>query len=459
MVVVAALFASQWLWVGDATRVAVYGKLSSLDLSYLVVSVLIGVLWLVMLEIDGTRSKRVVGLGTAEYRNVVAASFQTFGALAIVSYLLQFDVSRGYVFLAFPTGVVGLLLSRLAWRRWLWSQRANGEYTHRVLLVGPVAASVRIATDLARQPEAGYRIVGACTPEAGWERLGSTDIPAFGGFDRVEEAIAASGADTVMVSASDQLPAERVREISWSLETGRQHLVVAPSLTDIGGPRIHTRPVAGLPLIHVETPRYSGRAWVAKRAFDLCGGTLLLLLLAPVLVALMVLVRASSSGPVFYRQERVGMRGKPFHMVKFRSMRDGADAQLMALLAAQGSSERPGFKVDDDPRITPIGRILRKYSLDELPQLFNVLSGSMSLVGPRPQRDGEVALYNDAAKRRLIAKPGMSGLWQVSGRSSLSWEDSIRLDLFYVENWSLAGDLSILVRTARAVVAPGRTAH
>ncbi len=457
--VVAAVFASQWAWLGDGRRVAAYGKLSAVDLNYLFVSVAIGVLWLVMLEIDGTRSKRVIGLGSTEYRLVTAATFQVFGTVAIVSYLLQFDVSRGYVFLAFPTGLAALLLARWRWRRWLWSKRASGTYCSRVLLVGSEAASVKVAADLARQPEAGYRIVGACTPAGTWGRLGDTEIPAFGGFDRIEDAIAASDADTVMVSSSEHLPAQRVREISWSLEAGRQHLVVAPSLTDIGGPRIHTRPVAGLPLIHVETPRYSGRAWFAKRGFDIGGGVVLLLLLAPVFAVLALLVKASGPGPVLYRQERIGMQGEPFHMVKFRSMRDGADAQLMTLLAAQGSSDRPLFKVDDDPRVTGIGRVLRKYSLDELPQLFNVIAGSMSLVGPRPQRDGEVALYDEAAKRRLITKPGMSGLWQVSGRSSLSWEDSIRLDLFYVENWSLAGDLAILAKTARAVVAPGRTAH
>lgn len=458
VVVVGTVFASQWVWLGEG-RVAVIGRLDSVAISYTLVSVALCALWLLLLQIDGTRGRRAVGIGATEYRLTAAATFQAFGVVAIVSYLLQFDVSRGYVMLAFPVGLVALLLSRMMWRRWLWAQRARGEFCARVLLVGPAEASLKVASDLSRQPEAGYRVVGACTPDGGSGRLGDSDIPLFGDTDRIEQALELTGADTVMVSSSERLPAQRVRQISWSLEAGRQHLVVAPSLTDIGGPRLHTRPVAGLPLLHVETPRYSGRAWILKRAFDLAGASALLVLLSPLFAVIALLVRASGPGPVFYTQERIGLRGAEFRMVKFRSMRVGADAELASLLAAQGTADRPLFKVDDDPRITPIGRILRKYSLDELPQLFNVVAGSMSLVGPRPQRHGEVELYDAAARRRLIAKPGMSGLWQVSGRSSLSWEDTIRLDLYYVENWSLAGDIAILFKTARAVVAPGGTAH
>jgi lipopolysaccharide/colanic/teichoic acid biosynthesis glycosyltransferase len=166
-------------------------------------------------------------------------------------------------------------------------------------------------------------------------------------------------------------------------------------------------------------------------------------------------VRLSGPGPLFFRQERIGQDGRPFHMVKFRTMVPDADRSLHALLAERGEEFTPLYKPDDDPRITPIGRVMRRYSLDELPQLVNVFRGEMSLVGPRPQIDAEVALYDNAASRRLIAKPGMTGLWQVSGRSRLSWEQSVRLDLYYLENWSMAVDLVILLRTVRAVVRPG----
>jgi lipopolysaccharide/colanic/teichoic acid biosynthesis glycosyltransferase len=217
--------------------------------------------------------------------------------------------------------------------------------------------------------------------------------------------------------------------------------------------------VAGLPLIHVETPRFEGGKHFAKRAFDIAGSSALIVALSPMLMALSMIVAASSAGPVFYKQDRVGLNGECFRMLKFRSMRMNADEELPALLKQQGRGDSPLFKVENDPRVTPIGRLLRRHSLDEFPQLLNVLLGHMSLVGPRPQREEEVALYDSAAHRRLLLKPGMSGLWQVGGRSSLSWEDSIRLDLYYVENWSITGDVVILWRTLKAVLRPGADAQ
>jgi exopolysaccharide biosynthesis polyprenyl glycosylphosphotransferase len=213
-----------------------------------------------------------------------------------------------------------------------------------------------------------------------------------------------------------------------------------------------------MPLIHVSYPAFEGVKRLSKRVFDLVGSTLLILATSPILIAVAIAVKRSSPGNIIYRQQRIGRGGVSFGMLKFRSMAQDADDQLESLLDAQGKSDTPLFKVTNDPRITPIGHTLRRYSLDELPQLFNVFLGEMSLVGPRPQRAAEVALYDDAAHRRLIMKPGMSGLWQVSGRSNLSWEDSIRLDLYYVENWSLTTDITILWRTVRAVVTPGSSA-
>jgi exopolysaccharide biosynthesis polyprenyl glycosylphosphotransferase len=259
--------------------------------------------------------------------------------------------------------------------------------------------------------------------------------------------------DAVVISAGVHMHPDELRSLGWELAARDIGMILAPALTDIAGPRIHTQPVAGLPLIHVSTPKLTGGKRVAKRSFDILIASFLLLVLAPVFLALALLVKTTSPGPIFYKQERVGLRGTTFNMLKFRSMKQDADAQLQSLLEAQGSAGKPLFKVEHDPRITPIGRVLRKYSLDELPQLLNVLGGSMSLVGPRPQRDLEVALYDDAAHRRLYVSPGMSGLWQVSGRSNLTWEESIRLDLYYVENWSLMGDVLILLKTFKAVFA------
>ncbi|MDF2561451.1 MAG: gumD, partial [Microbacterium sp.] len=327
-------------------------------------------------------------------------------------------------------------------------------------LVGSEASVTYLARELQRTPGSGYRVVGACVPSgrvAG--TVEGTGIPIMGSVDAVAQAMAATGADTVAVTSTDELPPDKVKQISWGLEAGRQHLVLAPSIVDVAGPRVQTRPVAGVPLMHVETPKFSSGQRFLKRTFDLAAATLIVVALSPILIITALVVALTSRGPVLYRQRRIGLRGQEFRMLKFRSMRVGADEELKTLLKAQGTSETPLFKVQNDPRVTPVGKFLRKYSLDELPQLFNVLGGSMSLVGPRPQIEAEVALYSDSARRRLLARPGLTGLWQVSGRSSLDWESAVRLDLFYVDNWSLAGDLVILARTFKAVVAPGSSAH
>lgn len=450
------IFGVQIAWFGfDSADVAIRDRFANLGISYTGVSLTILIAWLIALSVYGTREARVIGSGTQEYRLIADSSARLFGLVAIAAYLLKFDLARGYVLIAFPLGLVVLLFSRWMWRQWLSVQRLRGGYSSRVLLVGSERTALSIAKELAREQQAGYHVVGACVPTGlAGGTLAGTNIPVFGNLDRVSAAMEVSGADTLVITSADELSAERVKEISWGLEPGRQHLVVAPSLVDIGGPRIHTRPVAGLPLIHVETPRYEGGKRFAKRTFDLAASGLLIVLLSPFLIAITIAVRATSPGPVFFKQDRVGHKGTTFRMLKFRSMVVDAEARLEALVAAQrDSGNEVLFKMRDDPRITPAGRFLRRFSLDELPQLFNVFGGSMSLVGPRPPLRREVDLYEKHVHRRFLVKPGITGLWQVSGRSNLSWEDSVRLDLYYVENWSLTSDIVILWRTAKAVLA------
>ncbi len=455
LVLVWVVFGVQIAWFGfDSADVAIRDRFSQLGISYTAVSLFILVAWLTVLSIYGTRESRVIGTGTQEYRLIADSSVRLFGLVAIAAYLLKFDLARGYILIAFPLGLVVLIFSRWMWRQWLGAKRSRGEYSSRVLLLGSAASVASIARELGRSQEAGYLVVGACVPtDLIGAVLPDTEIPIFGNLDKVKEALEASGADTLVITSADELPAERVREISWNLEPGRQHLVVAPSLVDIGGPRIHTRPVAGLPLIHVETPRYDGGKRFAKRAFDLVASGVGIFLLSPVLLIIAMGVRLSTPGPVLFRQDRVGYKGSSFKMLKFRSMVVDAEARLEALSGnARDRGNEILFKMKDDPRITPIGKFLRRYSLDELPQLFNVFGGSMSLVGPRPPLRREVDLYETHVHRRFLVKPGITGLWQVSGRSNLSWGDTVRLDLYYVENWSLTGDIVILWRTARAVI-------
>lgn len=461
LVLVWVVFGVQIAWVGFDTRsLAFRGNASELTVSYLAVSVFLIAAWMLILSIYGTRGFRVLGTGSQEYKLIANASIRLFGLIAIAAFLLHIDVARGYILMAFPLGVIVLIFSRWMWRQWLAVQRQRGLFTSTVVLAGSSASATFIARELHRRSEAGYHVLGACIPGGTiGAKLVGTNVPILGNLEEVPQALNSSGADTLVITSSDDLSAKRVRELSWGLEPGRQHLVVAPSLTDIGGPRIHTRPVAGLPLIHVEMPSFEGKKQFTKRVFDVIGSGLLLALFSPFFAIIALAVGATSSGPVLYRQERVGLNGKPFGMLKFRSMIVNADAQLADLLDAQGTHDRPLFKVKNDPRLTRIGGFLRRYSLDEFPQLLNVFKGDMSMVGPRPQRDGEVEFYDEAAERRLFVKPGMSGLWQVSGRSSLSWEDSIRLDLYYVENWSLTGDFVILWRTIRAVLSPDGEAY
>jgi exopolysaccharide biosynthesis polyprenyl glycosylphosphotransferase len=456
LVLVWVIFGVQIVWFGfSAAALPLSEDKNDLAISYTGISVIILIAWLIAIQVYGTRGHRVIGTGSQEYRLVADATLRLFGLVAILAFLLQIDLARGYILIAFPVGLGVLLFTRWMWRQWLAVKRVQGAFTSTVLLVGSEESVVHIARELNSRPYVGYRVIGACIPTSlVGDVLPGTEIPVFGNIDKVVRALAASGADTVIITSADELSPQRVRELSWSLEPGRQHLVVAPSLVDIGGPRIHTRPVAGLPLIHVETPRYEGAKKFAKRGFDMVASGLGIILLSPVLAVIALTVRLSTPGPVLFRQERVGYNGDRFNMLKFRSMVTDAEAQLAKL---QNETRLEGnavlFKMRDDPRVTPVGRFLRRFSLDELPQLFNVFGGSMSLVGPRPPLEREVEQYEKHVHRRFLVKPGITGLWQVSGRSNLSWEDTVRLDLYYVENWSMTGDLVILWRTAKAVLA------
>jgi len=428
------------------------------DLGYLQFAALLAVCWYLMLEFWGSRESKILGSGAEEYKRVIAASAWLFGFVAIVSYAMRIDTARGFVGLAFPAGAIGLLAARWLVRQHLALERSRGKSSSKVLIIGGPHSVDHLVKSLRSAPAAGYlpiaaHLPGSPTDAPGIEQL---TIPVTGvqaDFGTILDVIVESGVDAVAISAGVNMHPADLRKLGWELAARDIGMILAPALTDVAGPRIHTQPVAGLPLIHVSTPKLTGGKKVAKRAFDIFIAGLLCACLLPVFLLLALLVRASSHGPIFYEQERIGLKGSTFRMLKFRSMRIGADSELAALLEAQGSAATPLFKIDNDPRITPIGHILRKYSLDELPQLLNVVLGSMSLVGPRPQRAGEVALYDDAAHRRLYVSPGMSGLWQVSGRSNLSWEESIRLDLYYVENWSMMGDIVILFKTFKAVFA------
>jgi len=454
LAIIWVVFAVHLLRFGlDTDPALVTQDIASTDLSYWIISVAIIVAWIIILGVFKTRDYRVVGSGSLEYKLVADASIRLFGLVAITAFLCKVELARGYVLLAFPAGIVVLIFTRWLWRQWISVQRSSGRYTSRLILVGTQSSNESIRTELHRVRGAGYQVVAMWEPHSLPVVSSLPSVDMFYSDTSVLQAMAESGADTVAITNSDVLGLDGVRALSWALEPGRQHLILAPNLTDVSGPRVHMRPVAGLPLIHVETPRYEGAKQFTKRGFDiLASGVALLVLSVPMLV-ISLLVRLSSEGPALFRQQRVGRNGAPFTMLKFRSMVTDAEDRLQALIDNDRTAGNTMlFKLREDPRVTPVGKFMRRFSLDELPQLFNIFLGHMSVVGPRPPLPKEVEQYEDHVHRRFLVKPGLTGLWQVSGRSNLSWEDSVRLDLYYVENWSLAGDFMLVWRTLKAVI-------
>ncbi|WP_456786660.1 sugar transferase [Cellulomonas sp. P5_C5] len=422
--------------------------------SYLSVSVTLAVAWLAALALGRTRDRRVLGSGSTEFARVFDVTWRLFATVAVIAYLLRMEIGRGYLGFAAPLGLGLLLAGRAFWRRWLHQQREAGSYQSGILVIGHRDQAARLIGQLHQNPSAGYAVLGVCVPSGEivpGELIGG--VPVLGSMDRAADVAATIGASAVAVTGSDAITADTVRQLGWDLEGKGIDLALTLALVDVAGPRVLMRPVSGLPLMYVDEARFTGGKYIAKSLFDGVMAVLITLVLLPVLAGVAICVRATSPGPVLYRQERIGKDGKRFRIFKFRTMVVGADKRLAQVLADQGvTSVGMFYKPKNDPRVTPVGKFLRRTSLDELPQLFNVLLGDMSLVGPRPQIDAEVATYDRTAHRRLLVKPGLTGLWQVSGRSGLTPEDGIRLDVSYVENWTLVGDLTILARTAKAIV-------
>ena len=431
--------------------ISIGGELADLRAtSYFVLGPALAAAWTLFLLWTRTYDGRILGVGGDEYRRVVRASVYFWGLIAVACYMLRFPFSRLSLGLAFAIGTVLLLLGRWGARKVLHRARTrSGRWSHRVLVVGGRAEVEALVAELQREPYAGLKVVGACMPPG--HALEGSSVPVVGSLTSVLDAVARLGVDTVAVTASRGLTSGVLKRLGWDLEGAGVELIVAPALTDIAGPRVHVRPVSGLQLLYVEQPEFTGPTWAMKETFDRILAVVAVILLSPVLALVAAAVRVTSPGPVIFRQVRVGRNGDVFTVYKFRTMVVDAERHLHALWERNEGNEVL-FKLKDDPRATRVGRFLRRFSLDELPQLFNVVIGSMSLVGPRPALPNEAERYGRATSRRLLVKPGITGLWQVSGRSDLSWEDSVRLDLYYVENWSFAGDIQILWKTLSAVI-------
>lgn len=418
------------------------------------ISVAIVLAWLAFLSASDTRSPRVIGTGGAEYRKLVSSSLHLFGLIAIVSLTMKFDLTRNYLSIALPLGLLGLVLTRFLWRRHAARRRAVGGYQRSVLVVGSAAAARSMAMAFSRHQMFGYHVVGVCVsdrPEdAGRSEIevGGRTIPIVGDDRSVVRAARRTGADTVAVMATDHLGPQDIRTMAWDLHAFGAELIVAPGVFNISETRMTSQLLAGMPMLHIEKPQYDRAMSIRKAIFDILFATVALIFVAPIMIAIAAAVKFTSKGPVFYLSERIGVDGKPFRMIKFRSMQADAERQVGALI---DGANPLFFKMKQDPRVTPVGQFLRKYSLDELPQFFNVLRRDMSVVGPRPQVRREVHSYDGIMRRRLLVKPGVTGLWQVSGRSDLTPAESVELDLSYVENWSMSLDVGIIVKTVNTV--------
>ena len=413
--------------------------------TYVALSLALPVLWLAALWLAGGYDVRFIGTGSDEFRKVLNAGVGLTAALAIFSYAVNLELSRGYIVIALPSVTLFELFARYGIRKRLHYQRGTGRCMLNVVAVGHELAVADLVKELGRDRYHGLSVVGACVVRRG-ECDEVAGVPVYGGFEDVTAAVKAFGADTVAVLACPEIDGIKLRGLAWELEKTGTDLCVSPALLDVAGPRTTIRPTAGLTLLHVDHPQLSGLLLLVKDLFDRCVAAAALLLLSPLLVLLGLTIWLSDRGPALFTQVRVGKDGRAFRIYKFRTMVVDAEHRKAELLA---NNETDGilFKLRNDPRVTSVGAHLRRWSVDELPQLINVFLGDMSLVGPRPALPDEAERYAEHVHRRLVVKPGITGLWQVSGRSDLSWDESVRLDLRYVENWSFALDLQILWKT------------
>ena len=409
------------------------------ELMNITLATLILISWLFFLWFNGSRDAKILGFGADEYKRILNAALLSFTFIAFVSYIFKLEISRGFVLMVFSVGSMSLFITRRMLRKSLLRSRNQGLYISRVLLLlsgdlDPVEKRLLVAK------HAGLRIV---------HKMQSTGSRDFNHKMIVTEALK-QNCDQIMVGQSAVISAEELRNLGWALEETNIDLVVAPAVTEIAGPRLKVSNVEGLPLLHLDQPVFSGLAIFTKRLLDLVLSLVGLIVISPFLILVLVIIKKHDRGKILYTQKRIGQNNKEFRVYKFRTMYEGSHDKRNQIMAQTNKDSRLA-KDPNDPRITKPGLFLRRWSIDEIPQIINVFRGEMSLVGPRPPLAEEVNLYQKSEKRRLLVKPGLTGLWQVSGRSELDWEDSVRLDLYYVENWSLTLDLLIIIRTFAAI--------
>ena len=417
--------------------------------------------WVAALAVAGGYDLRQLGAAGDDWRIVATSCGIVVAVVASLGWGAQSPVRPGSVLL--PLAVAGALTltGRTVAGRALRSRRERGQCVQRVLAVGPEPAVRAFVAHLARDRPPAAAVVACCLSDAPRPDApgtapgmvgGAMPVPVLGGIADVATAVDVADADAVAVLPCPELEGSALRRLAWAVEDRARYLVVVPGLTDVGPPRLRIGAVGGFAALDVRRSRSGAAGLAVKDLLDRTFALVALILLAPVLIGIAAMVRATSPGPALFRQTRVGIGGREFTFLKFRTMHVGAEGRRHEFAAGNINGDGPLFKLRVDPRVTAVGEFLRRWSLDELPQLLNVLMGHMSLVGPRPPLPHEAARYSEDVRRRFLVRPGMTGLWQVSGRSDLPWDDAVRLDLRYVDNWSLGLDVAILLRTLPAVL-------
>ncbi|MGW7528393.1 exopolysaccharide biosynthesis polyprenyl glycosylphosphotransferase [Streptomyces sp. NPDC054783] len=410
--------------------------------------------WILAMLAHRSYDRTALGLGTEEYRRVLrgAVALPALAALAYWLFTRDSGLLHDMTLAAAPAAAIALPV-RCTLRRRLHRRWTRGRDRNTTLLVGPSRGIAELVAVLRRGGVEELHAAGVCLSDP----QNATDIrklglPVLGGVGDMNDVVRALGVSTVVALPVPGNDASVLRRMAWTAAAQGVDFLLAPVLADVSASRLAVRPTNGVPLLRIQAPNLSRTSRLPKELLDRTLAAALLLLLALPMLLIALIVRLDSPGPALFRQQRVGRYGDHFTMLKFRTMRPDSEALRAELEHLNQNSDGLLFKVKEDPRITRVGSFLRRSSLDELPQLLNVVKGHMSLVGPRPPLPEEVEEYTPDIKRRLLVKPGLTGLWQVSGRSDLPWEEAVRLDLGYVDNWSMSLDLSILLRTGSAVV-------
>jgi exopolysaccharide biosynthesis polyprenyl glycosylphosphotransferase len=449
-VVADAMAISSALFIASIIRFEIMVGTPARGVDYTAITLGLTPIWILLFWLYGLYEPRQVLSPVNEFKQVFHGVIAGTVVIFIIESLFQLDIARGWALLALACGLVVVGGERLVIRKALHFVRRRGGDVTRAIILGANHEARTVASTLERENWLGYKVLGFVDDDIPpGEEIASGHV-SLGRVSDLKEVIGQHGATLVLVAAT-AFDATRINRIFWELQDVDVDLQITSGTVDVIASRVAVQSVAGIPLLYVRRIGMTNLQLTIKRTMDVLGSAVGILLLFPFLLAAAAWIKRDSEGPVFFTQIRAGREGKPFKVWKFRTMVVDAEQRRMEL---EHRSEGPGllFKLKDDPRVTRAGLFLRRFSLDELPQLYNVLRGEMSLVGPRPALPSEVEQYDEWVRNRLQVKPGVTGLWQVSGRTETSFSDYVRYDLFYIQNWSLSLDLWILWRTLRAVL-------